>query len=74
MAWFANKEKETYCGNYRGIDVYQYGCMIGNNWYGDFYCKHRKNGRNYKVKDSVCRSIQVLKDYIDKHYDELKEV
>jgi hypothetical protein len=48
--------------------------MIGSNWYGDYYCTRRKNGRNYKVKDSVCSNIDDLRAYINKHLDELKEV
>ena len=45
--------------------------MIGNNWYGVFYCTKEKNGRNYKVKDSECRSLDAVKGYIDKHLQEL---
>lgn len=62
---FANNDKKTYCGTYKGVKVWQYGCMIGNNWYGDFYITQEKNGRNYKVKDSVRRSLDALKKYID---------
>lgn len=62
---FANNDKKTYCGTYKGVKVWQYGCMIGNNWYGDFYITQEKNGRNYKVKDSVRRSWEDLKKYID---------
>lgn len=62
---FTNNEKKTYCGTYKGVKVWQYGCMIGNNWYGDFYITQEKNGRNYKVKDSVRRSWEDLKKYIN---------
>ena len=37
MGIFFKNDKKHYCGRYKGIDVWQYGCMIGNNWYGDFY-------------------------------------
>ena len=72
MGMFSNNDKKTYCGKYKGVDVWQFGCMIGNNWYGDFYATKRKNGRNYKVKDSVCRSLDDVKKYIDNHLEELK--
>lgn len=62
---FFNNDKKHYCGTYKGVKVWQYGCMIGNNWYGDFYITQEKNGRNYKVKDSVRRSWEDLKKYID---------
>jgi hypothetical protein len=26
-----NNDKKHYCGKYEGIDVWQYGSMIGNN-------------------------------------------
>ena len=62
---FFNNDKKHYCGTYKGVKVWQYGCMIGNNWYGGFYITQEKNGRNYKVKDSVRRSWEDLKKYID---------
>lgn len=62
---FFNNDKKSYCGTYKGVKVWQYGCMIGNNWYGDFYITQEKNGRNYKVKDSVRRSWEDLKKYIN---------
>lgn len=62
---FFNNDKKHYCGTYKGVKVWQYGCMIGNNWYGDFYITQEKNGRNYKVKDSVRRSWEDLKKYIN---------
>ena len=65
-------DKKTYCGRYKGVDVWGVGCMIGSNWYGDYYCTKKKNGRNYKVKDSVCRSIDGIKKYIESHLSELK--
>lgn len=74
MGFSVNTDKKHYCGKYKGIDVWQLGCMIGNNWYGTFYCTRRKNGRNYKVNDSECRSLDRLKEYINNHLEELKEV
>ena len=74
MAFYERKEKKHYCGKYKGIDVWQYGMMIGNNWYGDFYVTvpRGKSRRYMKVNDSVCRSLEALKGYIDRHIDELK--
>jgi len=74
MGMFCNNNKKSYCGRYKGIDVWQYGCMIGNNWYGDFYVTvpRGKSRRAMKVKDSVCRSLEAVKDYINRHLDELK--
>ena len=74
MGMFCNNNKKSYCGRYKGIDVWQYGCMIGNNWYGDFYVTvpRGKSRRDMKVKDSVCRSLEAVKDYINRHLDELK--
>jgi hypothetical protein len=68
------EEKKHYCGKYKGIDVWQNGMMIGNGWYGDFYVTvpRGKSRRGMKVKDSVCRSVDALKDYVNKHLDELK--
>ena len=74
MGFFINNDKKTYIGRYKGVSCWCYGSMIGSNWYGDYYCTRRKNGRNYKVKDSVCSNIDDLKAYINKHIDELKEV
>jgi hypothetical protein len=76
MGMFINNDKKHYCGRYKGIDVWQYGSMIGNNWYGDFYVTvpRGKTRRNMKVKDSVCRSLDGIKDYIKRHIDELKEL
>ena len=70
---FFNNDKKTYCGRYKGINVWQYGCMIGNNWYGDFYVTipRGKSKRQMKVKDSVCKSLSELKRYVDVHLDEL---
>lgn len=65
MGMFTNNDKKTYCGTYKGVKVWQYGCMIGSHWYGDFYITQEKNGRNYKVKDSVRRSWEDLKKYIN---------
>lgn len=74
MGMFCNNDKKSYCGKYKGIDVWQYGCMIGNNWYGDFYATvpRGKSRRDMKVKDSVCRSLKAVKDYIDRHLEELQ--
>ena len=73
MGMFFNNDKKTYCGTYKGINVWQYGCMIGNGWYGDFYVTipRGKTKRQMKVKDSVCRSLSELKRYVDAHLDEL---
>ena len=70
---YLNNDKKTYCGTYKGIKVWQYGCMIGNGWYGDFYVTipRGKTKRQMKVKDSVCRSLSELKRYVDAHLDEL---
>ncbi len=65
MGMFANTERKKYLGTYKGVRVYSFGCMIGNNYYGDYYITQEKNGRNYKVKDSVRRSWEYLKKYID---------
>lgn len=59
-------------GTYHGVRCYSVGQMIGNNWYGSYYCAKLKNGRNYKVKDSERRSVDELKKYIDEHINELK--
>jgi hypothetical protein len=74
MAFYERKEKKHYCGKYKGIDVWQYGMMIGSGWYGDFYVTvpRGKSRRDMKVNDSVCRSLEVLKDYVNRHLDELK--
>lgn len=74
MAFYERKEKKHYCGKYKGIDVWQYGMMIGSGWYGDFYVTvpRGKSRRDMKVKDSVCRSIEALKDYVNRHLEELK--
>lgn len=74
MAFYERKEKKHYCGKYKGIDVWQYGMMIGSGWYGDFYVTvpRGKSRRGMKVKDSVYRSMKAVKDYIDRHLDELK--
>ncbi len=74
MGMFCNNDKKSYCGKYKGIDVWQYGCMIGNNWYGDFYVTvpRGKSRRDMKVKDSVYRSMKAVKDYIDRHLEELQ--
>jgi hypothetical protein len=75
MRLFFNKDKKVYSGRYKGIDVWAYGCMIGNNWYGDYYVTipRGKTKRRMKVKDSVCRSVEDIKKYIDEHLEELKQ-
>ena len=75
MGIFFNNSQKHYCGTYKGIDVWQYGCMIGNNWYGDFYVTIPRGAtkRNMKVKDSVCRSLEAVKEYINNHLEELKK-
>ena len=74
MRTFFNEDRKTYCGRYRGFIVWQSGCMIGSGWYGDFYITipRGETKRQMKVKDSVCRSLDALKGYVDKHFDELK--
>lgn len=74
MGMFCNNDKKSYCGKYKGIDVWQYGCMIGYNWYGDFYVTvpRGKSRRDMKVKDSVCRSMKAVKEYVDRHLEELQ--
>lgn len=74
MGMFFNNDRKTCCGKYKGFMVWGYGCMIGNNWYGDYYITipRGKTKRQMKVKDSVCRSIESLKDYVNRHLDELK--
>lgn len=75
MGLFFNTEKKSYCGKYKGISVWQYGMMIGNNWYGDFYVTipRGKTKRRMKVEDSVCRSLKAVKEYIDNNLEMLKE-
>ena len=75
MGFSVKTDKKHYCGRYKGIDVWQCGCMIGNNWYGDFYVTIPRGAtkRNMKVKDSVCRSLDAVKEYINNHLEELKK-
>ena len=74
MGMFFNEDKKSYCGTYKGIDVWQYGSMIGNNWYGEFYVTVPRGvtKRRMKVKESVCRSLEAVKGYIDKNLEKLK--
>jgi hypothetical protein len=76
MGLFFNEDRKTYCGTYKGFMVYGFGCMIGSNWYGDYYITipRGKSKRQMKVKDSVCRSIEALKQYVDSHLDELNKL
>lgn len=53
--------------------MWGFGSMIGNNWYGTYYCTKKKNGRNYKVKESETRNIDTLKKYIEEHIEQLKQ-
>ena len=70
MGLIFNEDRKHYCGRYRGVDIWQYGCMIGNNWYGVFYAteKRGKSQRRMKVKDSERNTFEEVKQYIDKHY------
>ena len=69
-----NEDRKHYCGTYKGFKVWQYGCMIGSNWYGDFYITipKGKSKREMKVKESVCKSLDALKAYVDNHFNEIK--
>ena len=73
MRYYYCEDKKHYCGRYKGIDVWQCGQMIGDNWYGTFYVTIRKgkSGRRMKVKDSECRSWESLKEYINKNINDL---
>lgn len=75
MGMFIEGDKKHYCGRYKGIDVWQVGQIIGNNWYGDFYVTIPRGvtKRNTKVKDSVCRSLEAVKTYIDNNLETLKK-
>lgn len=75
MGMFIENDKKHYCGRYKGIDVWQVGQIIGNNWYGDFYVTIPRGvtKRNTKVKDSVCRSLEAVKTYIDNNLETLKK-
>ena len=75
MGLFFNEDKKTYCGRYKGIDVWGYGCMIGNNWYGEYYVTipRGKTNRRMKVKGSVRRCIEDVKRYIDENLETLKQ-
>lgn len=66
------EKRKKYIGKYHGIRCYSVGQMIGNNWYGSYYCAKEKNGRYYKVKDSVSNSVDELKKYVNEHINELK--
>ena len=73
MGIFFNESKKTYCGTYKGIKVWGYGSMIGNNWYGDYYITipRGESKREMKVKDSVCGSLEGIKKYIDENIGNL---
>ena len=72
---FFNNDTKHYCGKYKGVDVWQYGNMIGNNWYGEFYVTVPRGNsrRNMKVKNSVCRSLEGVKDYINRNLETLRK-
>jgi hypothetical protein len=74
MAFYEIRDKKHYCGKYKGIDVWQCGMMIGSGWYGDFYVTvpRGKSRRDMKVKDSVYRSLEGVKGYVDRHLEELQ--
>lgn len=74
MGMFFNEDKKTYIGRYKGIDVWGYGCMIGNNWYGEYYVTipRGKTMRRMKVKNSVRKCIEDVKRYIDENLETLK--
>ena len=74
MGMFFNEDRKTYCGTYKGVKVWGYGSMIGHNWYGDYYCTipRGESKREMKVKESVCKSIEGIKEYIDTHLPELR--
>lgn len=75
MRRFFNEDRKHYCGIYKGFKVWQYGCMIGSGWYGIFYITipRGKTKREMKDKDSVCRSLDALKKYVDNNLDNLKQ-
>jgi len=75
MGMFFSGDKKTYCGTYKGFMVWGYGQQIGNNWYGDYYITIPRGvtKRQMKVKDSVCRSIEGIKSYIDNNLETLKK-
>jgi hypothetical protein len=76
MGLFFNENRKHYCGKYKGIDVWGYGCMIGYNWYGEYYVTipRGKSRRNIKVKDSVYNSIEGIKAYIEKNIEKLNNL
>lgn len=74
MGLFFNEDRKVYLGKYKGIDVWSYGSMIGNNWYGEYYITipRGETKRRMKVKDSVQNNIEDVKKYIDNNIDKLK--
>ena len=74
MGLFFNEDRKVYLGKYKGIDVWSYGSMIGNNWYGEYYITipRGETKRRMKVKDSVQNNIEDVKKYIDTNIDKLK--
>lgn len=63
--------KKSYCGRYRGVDVYANGQMIGNNWYGEYYAviKRGASKRRMKIKESVSEALKGVIRYIDEHME-----
>ena len=68
-------KRKKFCGRYRGIEIYTFGQMIGNYWYGNYYAVVRrgKSNRRMKVKDSHSNNILGVVKYIDEHINELKK-
>jgi hypothetical protein len=69
------EDRKVYCGTYKGFKVWSVGCMIGNNWYGDYYITIPRgmSKKQMKDKNSISPTIEVLKAYVDKHIDELNK-
>lgn len=74
MGIFFNEDRKVLVGKYKGIYVWSYGCMIGNNWYGEYYITipKGKSKRRMKVKDSVRNNIEEVRKYIDENIEKLK--
>ena len=60
-----NNDKKHFCGTYKGVYVWQLGCMIGNNWYGTYYAAQLRNTRYIKDKQSERSSMDDVLEYID---------
>ena len=57
-------DKKYYCGRFRGLDIYQVGQMIGNNFYGYFYAAKKRKKNFVKIKDSESKTWEDLKQRI----------